>query len=412
QGIIPKNDVTLYGYGTKLKLPFTTTPNKPIITYNSDTMLVNFNMYGINFADENTTKTLDLVQITQPSWDAPTKTWYMSVVKDCFFNGGVNGLYCPVPGSVKIDSCFFDNCDVGLKWEEEHFYINNSVFWDCRIGIDSNVGNHFSCINGVFAHCDEYGVKWNGFESAFIGCSFIDNKLGGIYGSFENARIQGNRILQCAKGIFVDGQYNLITDNQIANGVSARDIVDSTDVTGIHVTGNALFNLISDNTVVDFYDGIVVNGRNNTISGNDIARCAENGVENNSNTNSSIGNKIHKAGVGILNKASIQDALINDNSITSCDREGIIFDGSVTGLNLNNNQIVDNGLIVANTHSGVLFKAQIIAGIINANLIRNSGIREMKYGIEMESNPYSSDVLINGNVTRNLKSTYGYVLTA
>lgn len=411
QGIVPKNNITLQGYGAKLSLP--TSPTKPIIAYNSNVQLLNFNMYGLTFADENQIKTVDLVNINQPNWGAPAKTWYMSVIKDCTFYGGVRGLYCPVPGSVKIDSCHFDKCDIGLKWEQEHFYIDHSVFWDCRIGLETLNGNHFTCINGVFAHCEQYGVKGGMWESAFIGCSFIDNKLGGLVGSGSRLRIEGCRILQCAVGIEVFN-HNIIIGNQIGTGNLARDLSDPTTAIAVRANGNN--NNISNNYITDFYDGINIKSSFNVVSDNKITQLKNNGVIYSAAENVISGNGIDVANIGILamllSGTSSFNNSVYDNTILRCKKDAIKIESIQTGGIISNNTIVDNGIEMANTYNGITIGNTLVAFLVTNNMIRNTGTGQMKNAVAFSTASGVADVLLANNIARNMKGTSAYVVPA
>jgi len=410
EGIVPKNNVTLVGYGAELKLPDAPTTN--LIHYYSENQLTDFNIIGLRF-NAGIDTTHDLVHIEDPTPNAPAKTWYMSTVRDCTFLNGKRGIYCSVPGSTKVKGCYFDGCDVGMEWEQEHFYISDSVFWTNRIGIylPTN-GNHFSIVNGVFAHCTEYGIKGTFFESSINGCSFIDNQLGAIVGiSIHRNRISACRFLASLYGIqLTNSKYNTVVGCQFSDGSSTLNIVDQTQLIAIDIAGTN--NVISNNVITDYYIGINCRASYNLVNGNEIYLVTGNGINVAGSNDSILNNRIEQSvGIGIsVLGATFYDTEISGNYIYLSGREGVIFDAVGTGGKITNNTIFDNGILETTVYSGIKVVKACTAMLIANNVIRNSGSGLMKHAIEFVTAVGVVDTLVSNNVARNMKGATAYVL--
>jgi hypothetical protein len=208
------------------------------------------------------------------------------------------------------------------------------------------------------------------------------------------------------------GNRNVVTGNELAQGIDARNITDITQVVGIEV--NSQGNTISNNMILNFYDNIIIKSIYNIVSHNIIPAANNDAIvlDGTCNNNEIHGNVILSSVIGIETKnVPITDCNISHNMIKACKQEAIkVGASSLAGCTISNNHISDNGTLADNTYSAIKILCNVSIGMISNNLIRNTGSGKMKYGIEFITGKTADDFLVSNNITRNMKSTYGYVM--
>ena len=358
QGLTPKNNVTLHGCNnTTLKL--IASPSDHLIYYYSDTVLENFNLVSLHL-DGRSQTSYDLVHIEKVTLSPITYGWDKSIIDSCWISSGKVGVYCSIPGNVKINNTLIQANDIGIQQKHEHFYLNNTYLWANRIGADLYKANHFTWTNATFAHNTEYGITTDAsLESALIGCSFIDNVVH-FNGNVLSYRFIGCRFINAQKGIYGALKYCIV------DGCYFSDL----SVAGINlVTTDTYNNVITDNVFISCKEGIVATGHDQLIDGNQFR-------------------VIERAGIDVTGTNS-----------------------GVLGVQITNNQMLDCSTEGLNLYPGILIAApNMVAFSISGNLVRNSGTGKASYAIEMDATfTTTEDVLISNNVCRNMK-TAGYKL--
>lgn len=358
ENLTPKNNVTLRGTnGTVLALP--QTPSSHLINYNSDTVLKRFNIENICFDGRGST-TYDLVHIEKLT-DVVEYIWDESYVDKCWLLQGRVGLYCTVPGNVKVTNCIIQSNDIGLEQTYEHFHIVNTTFWGNRIGAKIHKANHFTWVNAVFAHNTEYGVYSDeaSFESVLNCCSFIDNVV-----NFR-APVHAYRFIGCR---FINAQYGLLLEG---NATVFTNVITGCYFSGLTVAA------IKNSSINDY----------NMLIANNVFNANEKDIEN-------FGN----------------DMSINGNTFIVTKTVAIDIAGSKSvGLQIMNNHIMNCSAKTLNAYPGIRLHSEVInAALIVGNMVRNDGGGRTSYAISMD-NTYTSlsDILIANNVARNMK-TAGY----
>jgi parallel beta-helix repeat protein len=323
----------------------------------------------------------DVVHIDEPSPLAPSKTWYMSVVDNCIIEYGRVGIYCPVPGSVKINNCEIQYNDIGIKQLQEHFYVNFTVLWGNRIGADLYRANHFTWVKVTIAHCVDAGIQsaedtWRVYQGAFIGCDFIDNNGSAFKGKYEDCRFIGCRIMNCVNGIESIGLLNCTIMGcyfQLVTGICIQAKVGNTiDGNVMHTCGIGIY---------------VVLGGSGVITGNIIRYCTEPIVIDGT------------------------DLIVTNNQITETTKSAIKLDGGASGcigIVISNNVIMNSSKEGAGLYSAIQILMRCNYGVISNNMIRDTTLRT-KYAIEFASTAASIDTLVIGNVSRGMQ-TGGYYL--
>ena len=350
QNILPKNNVTLRGTGSSvLKLP--TTPSSHLIYYYGDTVINNFNLDSLQF-DGGSQTTYDLLHIEKQS-SAISYIWDKSVVNQCWFSNARVGIFCSIPGNVKIINTVCQYNDIGIKQRNEHFHFINSMLWGNRIGADLYRANHFTWVNVTFAHNTEYGIYADAsFESCLCACSFIDTGIC-IYGSIYSYRIIGCRMIESTRGIY--GAYH-------------KNIIDG-----------CYFSSMTD-AAIEF----------------NISGCFANVVSNCEFT----GN-----GKGVVVIAD--DHLIHANVFRQTKQSAIEISGSASlGVQISNNIIID-----ASTNGESLFPGikitvpYFVSCLISNNSIRNTGSGKASYAIDMDATFTNlTDTMVMGNIARGMKT--------
>lgn len=437
-GVAPRNNVICVGSGgATLRLPAGATG--PIVRYFDDTVLRSFHLVDLIFDGNGVAQ--NLVSIEEPNPIAPDKTWQFSSVVRCVFkNSGAIGLYCQIPGSVVIDGCVFTDNDIGLAWDREHFYLRDTYIGSNRIGVRST-GNHFVATNLVIAHNTEAGWTTDGaglglytsvYESAFVGCTMIDNPLQ-FGGSYERCRFVGCRIIDGGTGI-EEALDCVIADNYFRrnsawaiDGFGTRTIAtgnhfESSAATGgggIRTKGSGRDFRIADNVFFGFQSAAairVVNGNTYAVENNTFVDCAYPIVVETPKTRFRIAaNKIAACTVGIhvmtSGSSQVDDWVIVDNEIDGAQQEAILCEiATAFGAIVSRNRIVDANKDNAG-HSAMKFATHFIASLMTDNAVRNTTAGLAQYAIEFSTSS-GSDTIFDGNVSRNMKAATAYLIPA
>jgi len=359
QGVIPKNNVTLRGTGGSV-LKLATNATTHLIYYNDAAVLINFNLYNM-ILDGNAQTVFDVIHIDEPTPDTTNYTWDASVVDNCIIQNGGMGIYCPIPGSVKIVNTYIAFNDIGVKQLQEHFYITNTTFWHNRVGADIYKANHFTWVNAIFAHSTDAGIisldtGGAAFQNALIGCSFIDNPYC-LKGKLQRWRIIGCRFIDSEHGIY---------------GVNLMNIIDGCEFQNL-------------GTAIEFdSDSPPMN--------NSITACAFS-----------------------LNNVDIVEIGDNNNIINnqfmSTETVSIKTGGGLSqmALNIQNNHFYNGSTTGDNLYPFVQITTPLNSSIISDNIFRNSATGKVSHAVWFDSDALKvvTDTLLIGNVARNMK-TAGY----
>lgn len=357
QGLLPKDNVTLKGTKhTTLKLP--SSPSNHMIYWHTDDnalYLLNFNLVDLTF-NGRSQNTYDLLRIEKPTTPQIVYAWEKSIVDNCIFSRARTGIYCDVPGNVKVVNTIFEHCDIGMEQYYEHFHFVNAMFWTNRIGAKIHTANHFTWLNTSFAHNTEYGVlAERANESTLTACNFIDN-LHHCHGEFVGVRFNGCRFVNGGSGI--------------------------TGIRSICIISNCFFSKLNDKAITTS----TTESFSNTISNNMFY------LNNNDSEIEVFGN----------------DQLISGNNFKESSKDGIKIIGStIYDVHINNNTFIDGSKSANDTYSAIVIEpTDIIELSITNNMIRNSSAGKMKYGINMVGPTFNNvaDVLIANNIARNLKT--------
>lgn len=413
----------------------------PMIYYNSSETLTNFNIVDGILDGNNVAQ--NIINVTEPSPAAPNKTWSYSVLFNVEIkNSGSIGLYCPIPGRVRMIGCYVHHNDIGLAWDREHLDVYNSSIEQNRIGIRST-GNHFVWIHGVVAHNSEKGWTTEGaglgtytnvYEGAFLGCTFIDNGSISLEGLIDYSRIEGSRFLDAsthiknARGCMIlgnqfGGEFDyaiddigndcIINGNRFANGVNG--VRTKTTTNGIQIVNN-FFSILTGQPI-RLVNPLRLDVKDNSLKS--ITGTEGIYIDANSNvtTNFTVsGNRLSDiAGVGIKfvgpTSGDVNDWHIDENYIWNTDAEAIRCEGTTAsyGSSISRNKIVDANMNnVAGTHA--IYTSRIHAySLCCNNIIRNTGSGKADHAIFF-ANASGTDLLFDGNVARNMLGTYSYDL--
>lgn len=384
QGIAPKSNVTLKGTGrSRLKLAKNATNH--LIYYNDPSTLEHFNLIDLEIDGENSD--YDLIHITEPDPGAPAKTWYMSIVDNCVIKNGNIGIYCPVPGSVKIINSYIAFNDIGIKQEQEHYYLTNTVVWGNRIGADIDRANHFTWYNAVFAHNTEVGVQAtsivrptgdSAFENAYIGCVFIDNGEFSMKGRYERSRIIACRFLQSENAIEALLHASVVSDcyfndiNAVAIGLSGKESLPG-DAT---IKGN-VFRLCGTalETKNKYFRGTL--SGNTFLSNNFAIRLTGSDV----------------VVTGNYFKQSLYESIV----IAPSDNDGGF------GINISSNHFRDGGRSTSRSDvAHILIDNSLKASLISNNTFREGTNPRSAHAIKCVSGTSYFDALITNNVSRGM----------
>ena len=360
EGLVPKNNVTLRGTARTV-LALSQTPVNHLIYYYSDTVLKNFNIESIRFDGRGQTS-YDIIHIEKIT-DEVVYIWDESYIDKCWLLQAKTGVYCTVPGNVKIANCIIQSNDVGLEQTYEHFHIVNTTFWGNRIGASIHKANHFTWVNAVFAHNTEYGVYTDeaSFESCLTSCSFIDNVVH-FRGPVHAYRFIGCRFINATKGIYLTGSAtvfnNLITECYFSV-LSDVAVSIENDTSYLNVIESCLF--VANNK------DIAINGYDESIIGNKFSTTAQCAID--------------------------------------------VTGSQASGLQITNNSIFNVSNDGLNLYPAIRITAPYLSAVmISNNLIRNDGSGKASYAINMDMTPTGLfDILISNNVARNMK-TSGYRL--
>jgi len=361
QGLLPKENVTLQGTG-RSRLKLINTPTNHLFYYNSATTLNHFNIIGMQLHG-NDQITYDIIHITEPNPVAPKKTWYMSVIDNCEITNGGIGIFCPVPGSVKITNSYIAYNDIGIKQKQEHFYVTNTVVWGNRVGADIGSANHSTWLNAVIAHNLEVGIQsaesggWYAFENGFIGCNFIDNGQYCFKGIFQRTRFIGCRFMTTTNGITGLNYANTIVGcyfSQVGTAISTAAAGSETVISSCMFEANT--------------EDIILYGDDHTVSSCKFRFTNKQGIKIKGDT-----------GMGIS---------ITNNTFTNLSKEGLSL------------------------FPAIACELRLVASVISNNIFRNLGDGNMSHAVFMPAaNIFSEEVILTGNVARNMKVA-GYQVKA
>lgn len=437
-GILPANNITINGNGSTIKLSEKSVA--PMFSYNSDTTLVKFNLYDVILDGNNVAQ--DIIHVDQPNPVAPTKTWSYSVLFNVEIkNSGAIGLYCPIPGRIRLIGCRVSNNDIGLAWDREHIDTYNTSVELNRIGVRST-GNHFVWIHGVISHNTEAGWTTVGaglgtytdiYEGAFIGCTFIDNGTISLDGPLTRCRITSSRFLDadvhindCEDCLISDNHFggpydyaidNMSNDTNISNNIfvlgsygirtkinQPRQKIDGNEFISLTQTAITLVKpdrcTVTNNRITDGVVGIYVDARSGSrsfdITNNHIHNPSQRGIH-------FVG---PNSGAGDIN-----DWMINNNRISWAQLEGMLLVGNSGSLasSISGNHITDCNLSnTAGTH-GIKSERQHISSRVCDNIIRNTATGKMDHAI-LFTDVDVVGLLFSGNVARNMLGSYSYDL--
>jgi hypothetical protein len=434
-GIAPKNGVTLDGCGATIK-PIAGAA-APMFFYNSDVDLVGFNLSNLTL--DGNLVAQNIINITQPTPTVPDKTWsYSTLFNVAIINSGAIGLYCQVPGRVRLIGCRVQYNDIGLAWDREHIDVYNTSVEYNRIGVRST-GNHFTWTHGVIAHNTEKGWTTSGaglgtftdiYEGAFIGCTFIDNGTHSLQGLLNRCRVSGTRFLDATTHI-ANAQSTSVVGCQFAGTFTwAMDDIGTACVVSGNVIGEGVNGirsklggeriLITGNELIGLTgEGIRLQRPvRSKVTENVIGSCAA-GIYLDATAGSiafaidrNLLNTITGVGVNLPNSVDAADWSISGNQITQCGLEGIKIAGASNnlGARVNDNQIIDcNTTNTANTDA-IFSSGTHTANQFCGNTLRNSGSGKMSFGIRFSGS--ALDSLFDGNVARNMLGAQSYDLPA
>ena len=451
-GITPRNNISVRGQNAKIKLPSGAT--LPIFYRHEEGLLEDFNLHDLDL--DGSDLAVGLIQVTRPGATAPVKTWQRSTIDNCYLhNTGGIAVYCDIPGRVRIQNSFIYNVDIGLAWDREHMDVYHTQIDTARIGVRSS-GNHFACVHMTIAHCTEAGWSMTGaglglytnvFEGAFIGCTFIDCPIH-VDGWLNRCRFVGCRHSygttndrafagRASYTVFSGNTYMYLSDGALRNLGTGNVVVGnhfhgnpSNPSVGIEhaTTGGAcednliVNNFFMEQSVAVNLAGTVANSRfvvGNTVRGNKITDCGSgiylglaregNSVDENYLTSIGSGRGIEVEFTG----AEIQQASVSGNHINACHSEAIkiTHSSAIYSLSVDANQVLS-----ANTANGADIDAISIAATstwassLCGNKVRNSLTAYARNAIRLSGG--AADVLLDGNVSRNMKGTHTYKVPA
>lgn len=435
-GILPKSNVTIDGLGATIK-PITGATSPMIYRSDADE-LTNFNLQNLILDGDSVAE--DIIHITEASPAAPNKTWsYSTLLNVSIINSGAIGIYCPIPGRVRLIGCKVQYNDIGLAWDREHIDVYNTSVEYNRIGVRST-GNHFSWIHGTLAHNTEKGWTTSGaglatytdiYEAAFIGCTFLDNGTNSLEGLLNRCRITGSRFLDTTTHI--SNTQNTTIDACEFGGTYTWAIDDLG--TGSVVTGACQF-LDGTNGIRTKSGGerqAITGGNVFAVSGEAIrlqkpvrSRTTDNIISSCTTgiyidaTAGSIGyvvddntiNSVSGIGISLPNTVDSSDWSISGNHISQCGLEGIKIAGASNnlGARVNDNHILDCNTTNTASTDAIFSSSTHTANQFCGNTLRNSGSGLMSFGIRFTGS--ATDSLFDGNVARNMLGAQAYDLPA
>lgn len=361
KGIIPKNDITINLNGSTLQLPQLS--ENHLFAYNSDTMLSRFSI--CNGSLDGVDESANGINVIQPNPLAPTKTWRFGVIDNVEIKNFNIGIYCQIPGSVGIRNCHIHNNDIGIAWDREHFYITNTFVETGRIGIRST-GNHFSIFNLILAYCSKgwttqgagLGIYTDVAESVFSSVNVIGCPIG-MEGPFGNCRFADLRFAEPNIDICISNISGCNINNSIFRVEGATGIKD---LTGANIISNCTFNR------------------------------SEYGIHQSS--------------------GDMSETIIQGCRFSYISKHDIFLDVTTSnwGLVFSGNSFFNNGEKAAiDTYSFIKINVNCLvrASVFNGNKFRNLGAGNSKSAIDASGASATDwqDVLISGNVARNMTNT-------
>lgn len=426
EGLVPRSNVSIRGQNSTIKAP--PFASNPIIFYNSATTLTNFNLDGIIFDGSNLE--INCIEVTEPSPVAPDKTWNYSVVNNCIIkNSGAIGIYCQIPGRVRIENCYIHHCDIGIAWDREHFDIVETAIEENRIGVRST-GNHFSCVHMTLAHNTEKGWTTSGAglgvytsvsEAVFVGCTSIDNPVH-YEGPFDGCRFLGNRFLgvdATSEILLTEVSASQITGNYFRNFVTAINVSgNSNTITGnyfrsdqvdrgvgiTNTSGNVEFTTITGNSFQYCTGGInfPVGFSRNTVSGNNFFTCDAAITGGAVSYNTISGNKFNVCQIGI------EGVSLTGNQITGngfWGGESGIYTSDLRGHNfISENQFYNNGSVSIDLSTGSV-NADTLK--VSGNMVVGSGLEAIKVATSGSTIIFSISVQGNNILNSNMDNESG-----
>lgn len=440
KGIAPKSNVIINGRQATIKA--VAGADAPLVYYYSDDELTGFSLYDVTLDGNNVAQ--DIVHVSQPNPAAPDKTWTHSTLFGvAIVNSAAVGIYCPVPGRVRLIGCRIQYNDIGVAFDREHFDAYNTSVEYNRIGVRST-GNHFVWVHSVINHNTEKGWTTQGalgpdtdvYEGAFIGCTFLDNGDVSLEGPLESTRIHGCRFGSADYHIVSTIQCPIIGCTFLGAGEWAIDELDmrsivqgcyvGTGANGIRTKSGATNANITNNVIYNQAGAAIYLTKPYRViaSGNNITTCAAGIVVDGGSPAGSFmldGNRIADiAGVGIdvqgSNAHAINDWSISDNKIENTGLEAIKLGGTGAGADSNGMQICRNGIKDANTSDTESINAILVErlprrGSISDNVIRNTTAGKASYAIKHTfSSGAALDLMFAGNVAVGMLGANAYAV--
>lgn len=420
ENILPEPNVLIEGQRSTIRLKPNAT--SPMFYYNNSDRLYRFSLSNVVLDGNNIAQ--DIIHITEPSPAAPKKTWEDSIIFNCrIHRSGGRGIYVPIPGRVRLIGGFIENNDIGIAFDREHLDIYNTQIQNNRIGAVTT-GNHFCWMHASFAHNTEKAVTTMGasgaavniYESAIIGCTFIDNGTNSIDGQLEKCRIIGNRFLTADNHINYPYRC-IISGNQFQGWAEWA-------IEGVHQLTNINGNLFMSSSGYDCKGGVKIRDSGPslaypaTITGNVFRGMSEVGIYSAVGHKLEIGgNQFSLVGNGIILEGS-RNSNIYDNVFEECG-VGISVSGATISPFIRSNSLIQcvtgvligegvSDYIVSNNHFRYCDEIAIDATstinmILDGNIIQNTG----KEGIIISGSPVLCAKITNNHISSTNSSIAG-----
>jgi parallel beta-helix repeat protein len=263
---------------------------------------------------------------------------------------------------------------------------NGDVVWIKEHGV--NVSG-FTITNGGDRHSPYYdaGITTSTNHNLISGNNIIANQWTGITLGGNYNRVSGNNISSNTQGIIIFGKNNTISDNLIWR--NSRMGID----THFHANGNeVLRNTITENGFDASYTGIVIGHTTtfNLISENNVSSNAGHGIHIWASTYNSVLNNTffdnRMAGVRLGNSASHNIVLDNDIVLN---KGGLVID-----FHSNSNEVSSNR-IISNSYAGIIIRDWSVDNVIHGNVVELGGWQGIVVSGESVDNIICHNCLIN-----------------
>jgi hypothetical protein len=438
-GITPASNVTLDLNGSTIKN--IDEGESALIEYNSNDELTNFNI--INGALDGNGLAQNVINITQPTPSAHDKTWsYSTIFNVSILNSSAIGIYCPIPGRVRLVASRVYNHDIGIAFDREHLDIYNSSIEYNRIGARTT-GNHFAWVHAVFAHNGEAGVTTDGAglgtydniaQAVITASTFIDNGEYSIRGPLNTCRISDSRFSNAEKHIdgitgggTIIGNYFEQSTSWAIDNAGDRANISSNYFTyvagGIRSSAESLNVTISNNVLrLITNDAIyLMTPKGGVVSGNTVVNAGAGVVVNSESPSGRFAvidnylDTIDGIGIEIAGDDSYQvdDIRVDGNTLIKTGLESIKITGSVQtfGSTIIGNKILDANQTEGENVSAIYVQKNFRGGLINGNSVRNSAAGHAYYAISVAGGT-GVDSLLSNNVARGMSAANSYLIGA